>query len=172
MRNSGKALHWGSCAGCRMEQNKEQVPLLLPQGEGGAYSLYGLNVGVCPAEGVRLEEGLRRFAHPFVVLSARHMCGTLFLLLALQKWQFWWVFFFVFFFFLVFLYLFVQNLPQVHTRAVILSPILFLCILARREVCPGTKHCRTAAKSHRTQSVSLSQEKDSRKQRFLDCAIS
>ena len=63
-----------------------------PKEKGQAYSLNGLKVGVCP--GVRLEEWLRWFAHPFVVLRAGHLRSTLFLLLDLQKWQFWWGFFF------------------------------------------------------------------------------
>lgn len=75
------------------------------------------------SRGVRLEEWLRWFAHPFVVLSAGCMHSTVFapgssemaVLVGGGR--------------VVFLYLFVQNLPQGHRHTVIFSPILFLYIL-------------------------------------------
>ena len=86
-RNSGKPL-----LGLLLQQEgvktSNRSPCLLPEW-GGAGSLYGVRVGAGP--GIRLEGW---FAHPF----GRGMCrghvqypafapGTLFLLLALQKWQ-------------------------------------------------------------------------------------
>ena len=62
---------------------------------------------------VRLEGWLRRPPAPLMVLCAGTMHTALFLLPTPQKWQL---------SILVFLYL-VHNLPQLHTYAVIFSPL-------------------------------------------------
>ena len=97
-------------------------------------SLYGVRVGVCPR--VRLEEWLRWFGIPLVVLSARGMCSTLLLpdtlLLLLTPYlcsQLFrsgsWI--------LVFLYLVHKFAPVTHASSNIFSPFKFLCILLFEE---------------------------------------
>ena len=74
-------------------RTNNRFPGVLPEGgRGGACSVHGMRVGMCP--GVGPEGWLRRFAHPSGGVVCRghaqypaFVPNTLFLLQALQKWQ-------------------------------------------------------------------------------------
>ena len=85
-------------------ENKQQIPLIAHSMRGRqACSLYGVRVGVCPGVGQRLLSTI------WVLVCARGMLNTLFLLRTPQKWQlsFW-----------VFLYLWGPEFaPAVHAHS-------------------------------------------------------
>ena len=98
---------------------------------------------MCPV--VRPEGWLRQFAHPFggVVCGGHAQYpafspNTLFLLLALQKWQL---------DFLVFLYLFVHNLPHLRMHSYFQSHIISLYFVAGGDICPGASISAKGARS-------------------------
>ena len=82
----------------------------------------------------------------FIVLCAGSMCGTLLLLLALQKWQLGFIYFFVF------LYLVACNFPQ----QLFLVPVVSLYFPTQGGICPGANPVARHPRSQRLLSQQVS----------------